>query len=490
MTPIGGKGSRTSFRRSLRAQVAVSVALPILLVLVEISVVRYWREDKLLTDQTQLAVAQLGQVVMGSLRQAMLQNNRPMLSNMLGDISATQAFRRVQIIDLNGVTRASTLPAELNQAHSLSEKGCQECHHLPAAAQPATLLLTSEPDTLRVASPIVNEPACAGCHSPQTRLLGMLLVDVPLGGMRTNLFHELQVDLALSVGLTLLVTVGVYLLVQWLIVERVEAFRRPLAEYAAGHFEARLPVARTADEIGELALAFNRMADELQRHAQEEETRSQLRQQAIVEERERIGRELHDGLAQMLGYINTKAMAIRLLLGKQQYAAAEAHLHQLEAASHELFVDVRETILGLQMVKQQDIHLADLLKDYGVRFSQLSEVPVEVVISPEAEDMELPAESELQLLRIVQEALTNIRKHASATWARVSFHKRDGQLELTISDDGQGFELDSTQPGQPRSHFGLNIMRERAEAIGAEFCIETKPKAGACITVRLAAPEK
>jgi signal transduction histidine kinase len=484
-----GRWSLASFRRSLRAQVAVSVALPVLLILVELSVVQYWRKDKLLTDQTELAVAQLGQVVMGSLRHAMLENSHPMLSSMLADIGATGAFRRVEIIDLNGVVKASTVPGELNQVHSLSEKGCQECHQLPSTAQPDTLLLTTEPNTLRVASPIVNEAGCADCHAPQTPELGMLLVDVPLGSLRDNLFRELQIDLALSAGLTLLVTVGVFLLVQWLVVERVEAFRRPLAEYAAGHFEARLPVGRTADEIGELAQAFNRMADELGRHAQEEETRRQLRQEAIVEERERIGRELHDGLAQMLAYINAKAMAIRLLLGKQQFQAAESHLRQLEAASRELFVDVRESILGLQMVRQPDIHLADLLRDYGERFSQLSDVPVEVAISPEAEDAELPAETELQLLRIVQEALTNIRKHAAATHARVSFHQRDGQLELAVSDDGQGFEPEPDPAAQPRAHFGLSIMRERAESIGAEFSIESKPTAGACITVRLANPE-
>jgi len=481
--------SLASFRRSLRAQVAVSVAVPVLLILVELSVVQYWREDKLLTDQTQLAVAQLGQVVTGSLRHAMLENSHAMLSGMLTDIGTTGAFRRVEIIDLNGVVKDSTVPAEVNQVHSLSEPGCQECHHLPPSAQPDTLLLTTAPNTLRVASPILNEPACTGCHSPQTPELGMLLVDVPLGTLRDNLLHELQIDLALSVGLTVLVTVGVFLLVQWLVVERVEAFRRPLAEYATGHFEARLPVGRTADEIGELAQAFNRMADELGRHAQEEETRSQLRQQAIAEERGRIGRELHDGLAQMIGYINAKAMTIRLLLGKQQFQAAESHLRQLEAAARELFVDVRESILGLQMVRQQDIHLADLLRDYGERFSQLSDVPVEVSVCPEAEDVELPAETELQLLRIVQEALTNVRKHAGASHAHVSFHTRDGQLELTVSDDGSGFELEPDQAGQPRTHFGLSIMRERAESIGADFHIESRPQAGACITIRLTVPE-
>jgi signal transduction histidine kinase len=337
----------------------------------------------------------------------------------------------------------------------------------------------------------MNEAACAPCHASVSASphLGMLLLDVPLTSLRRNLLNELQIDLFISAGISILVTVVVYMLVHWLIVERVEAFRRPLSEFAQGNFDARLPVSRTADEIGELAHGFNRMAEDLKRHAQEEEIRHELRQHAIVEERARIARELHDGLAQMVGYINTKAIAIRLLLGKNQVPAAEAQLHQLESASHDLFVDVRETILGLQMVGQGDIHLAEMLKEYSVRFSHLSGLPVEICLSPEAEDIELPAETELQLLRIVQEALTNVRKHAAATGAQVSFQILDGQLELKVSDNGQGFDP-ATGRDRPRTHFGLDIMRERAEAIGATFCLESRPEAGALVTVRMPLGEK
>jgi signal transduction histidine kinase len=415
----------------------------------------------------------------------MLENDQSMLTAVMSDIGQTQTFRRVDIINLQGTVWASTVPSEVGYPYQLDQAGCRECHRLPPGQRPTTTLLATSPDTLRVASPIVNEPACSRCHSAATPHLGMLLLDVPLTGLRRNLVHELQVDLFISAGISVLVTVVVYMLVHWLVVERVEAFRRPLAELADGNFEARLPVSRTADEIGELAQAFNHMAEDLQRHAQEEEVRHELRQHAIVEERARIARELHDGLAQMLGYINAKAIAIRLLLGKDQVPAAQTQLQQLEEASHDLFIDVRETILGLQMVGQGDIHLSEMLRDYTGRFSQLSGVAVEINISPEAEDIELSAETELQLLRIVQEALTNVRKHASATCAYVTFTILDGHLELKVTDNGHGFDPEQTRRDQPRTHFGLDIMRERAEAIGAVFSLQSRPEAGVSVTLRL-----
>ncbi len=479
------QGLLTSFRRSLRLQAAVGIAVPVLLALMEFSVVRYWREDQFATDQTQMAISQLGQVVTGSLRHAMLKNDQQTLLAMLSDIGQTSTFRQVDIINLQGKVWVSTVPDQVGRVYAVDQAGCRECHKLPAGQRPATSLLAASPETLRIVSPILNEPACAPCHPATSTHLGVLVLDVPLSGLRRNLLNELQVDLFISLGISVLVTVVVYMLVHWLVVERVETFRRPLAEFADGNFEARLPVSRTADEIGELAKAFNRMAEDLQRHAQEEEVRHELRQHAIGEERARIARELHDGLAQMLGYINTKAIAIRLLLGKDQVPAAEAQLHQLEEASQELFVDVRESILGLQMVGQGDIHLSEMLKEYSVRFSQLSGLPVQISLSPQAEDLELPAETELQLLRIVQEALTNVRKHAAATCAEVRVQVLDGKLELVVRDNGQGFEPEQTRRDLPRTHFGLEIMRERAEAIGATFCLESRPESGASIKLQL-----
>jgi signal transduction histidine kinase len=209
------------------------------------------------------------------------------------------------------------------------------------------------------------------------------------------------------------------------------------------------------------------------------------RQQSLIdEERQRIARELHDGLAQLLGYVSTKAMAVRLMLKNRRTEAADQHLLQLEEAARELYVDVRQAILDLKMTGQSGAGVTATLKDFTAQFSRLSGLPVELAIAPAVESLSLTAEIELQLLRIVQEALTNVRKHASATKVRISLRVNDGVLELTVSDDGQGFDPDHVR-GTHRPHFGLSTMRERAEAIGAEFDLDSEPGAGTRVTVRL-----
>lgn len=209
-----------------------------------------------------------------------------------------------------------------------------------------------------------------------------------------------------------------------------------------------------------------------------------FQQSLIDEERQRIARELHDGLAQLLGYVNTKTMAIRLMLKKRRMEAAEKHLLQLEEAARELFADVREAILDLKIARQGDASLADTLRDFTTQFSRLSGLPVELVLDPAVKDLSLAAEVELHLLRIVQEALANARKHAEATKAQVGLQLSDGALELTISDDGKGFDPDSIRAVH-WPHLGLSSMRERAEAIGAMFDLCSKSGAGALITVHL-----
>jgi len=338
---------------------------------------------------------------------------------------------------------------------------------------------------LRISVPISNEPDCAGCHGSEGSYLGVLLADVSIIDIEERLRHNLQVDLAISIGITLLVTLSVYLMIHWLVVRRVEAFGHPLAEFAAGDLTTRLPSSSgLTDELGELANTFNRMAGELERRDREQEERSKLRQQAIAEERGRIARELHDGLAQLLGYVNTKAMAVRLMLKNRQMEAASQTLLQLEEATRELFADVRTAILNLKMAGQDDLNLTATLEDLITQFSRLSDMPVEVTLPPAVESLTLTTETKVQLLRIVQESLTNVRKHASATKAWVSLQTDSNFLELMVSDDGQGFDPDHVRTiGLP--HFGLSTMRERAEAINAGFKVDSKPGAGTRVIVRL-----
>jgi len=473
------------FRTSLRARVALGVALPILLVLILLSLTHYWHEHQLLEDQISLTALQWGEVMMGGLHHPMLANDNEMLAQTLAYMGEMENVQQVQIISLDGRVRADSSGENVGMVWRPDDRGCMECHQSPAESRPRTTRFSTQAGMLRISVPIANRPDCAGCHVQEISYLGVLIADVSVLDIETHLRADLRVDLAISIGITLLVTLGVYMVIHWLVVRRVEAFRRPLAEFAAGDFTSRLPSSPApTDELGELASTFNSMADELKRRAREREERGKLRQQAIVEERARVARELHDGLAQLLGYVNTKAMSVRLLLRNRQTEAADQALLQLEEAARDLFVDVREAILDLKMAGQEDTSLTATLKDYTAQFSRLSGVPVELALVPTADSLSLTAETEQQLLRIVQESLTNVRKHASASKACVSFQIDGRVLEMTVSDDGKGFDPGHVQ-ATDQAQFGLSTMRERAEEIGAEFNLDSKPGAGTRVRVCL-----
>ena len=470
----------------MRSRVALGVALPLLVALAGFSLVNYARQRRLLEDQVRSIATQVGDVLNGALRQAMLANDRPLLSSMVADIAAMQAIEAVQIIDERGTVRLHSGGTEVGQAYLPSSPGCVECHALPVAVRERTVRLAAPGGLLRIGAPINNDPACQGCHPSSLAHLGMVLVDVPLQTLQAGVLGDLTADLAVSVALALLVSSGVYLLVHRLIVRRLEDLRAPLASYAAGDFAVRLPADAPQDEIGLLAASFNAMAEDLARSARSERRRRKLREQAAIEERDRIARELHDGLAQILGYVNTKAQAVRLLLGRGQPEAAQAQLSQLEEAAAEVLADIRQAILGLRLSARPDLDLAAKLRSFVEQFRRQSGLPVHLDLPDDTRRLRLAPATEIELLRIVQEALANVRKHADAHAAWLRLESDEAGLVLTIADDGSGFD-----PLQPTGddHYGLLNMRERAASIGAEFELDSGPGRGTRVTVHFAPQE-
>lgn len=205
---------------------------------------------------------------------------------------------------------------------------------------------------------------------------------------------------------------------------------------------------------------------------------------AVLEERERIAREMHDGVGQVLGYVNTKAQAVKLLLDAGRVAEAQAQLAQLEEAAREVYADLREAILGLRTETSPERRLMPALQEYVCRFGQVSGVSTELIMEGDPAGYLFSPTTELHLIRIIQEALSNVRKHAMARRACVRFAERDGILTISVSDDGLG--LDATQAsGGAWPRFGLQTMRERAEAIGGTFSVRPRNGAGTEVVVSL-----
>jgi signal transduction histidine kinase len=210
----------------------------------------------------------------------------------------------------------------------------------------------------------------------------------------------------------------------------------------------------------------------------------QVRALAVTEERERIAREMHDSIAQVLGYVNTKAQAAQTLLENDQPARAAAQLGQLSEAAREAYADVREGILGLRTSLGEDRGFIETLQDYLDRWQGQSDVTVELLLSPPGYDPELAPMSEVQLLRIIQEALSNVRKHANARRAWVRLSPAGTGVEVVIEDDGAGFDPDGLRRTDlPR--FGMATMRERAEAVGGTFEVVAAPGEGTRVIVHL-----
>ncbi len=208
--------------------------------------------------------------------------------------------------------------------------------------------------------------------------------------------------------------------------------------------------------------------------------REQIHEMAIHEERDRLGRELHDGLGQVLGYVGVKIASVSDLLCQGKTESAQEGLNELTLITRSAYADVREAILGLRATVTAGAGLESALREYLYRFQREWNIASELTIAPGAR-LELSSAEEVQLLRIVQEALTNVRKHARAKRVWVRFEPSGDGVLVEVADDGCGF--DPAQ--QPREQFGLQTMRERAESVGGQLCVESAPGKGTRVYVTL-----
>ncbi len=237
-------------------------------------------------------------------------------------------------------------------------------------------------------------------------------------------------------------------------------------------------IVQGSGEIGRLAKSFERMRLTLVHE------RGQVRLLAVLEERDRIGREMHDGLAQVLGYVNAKAQAVHEYLKAGETGSANQQLQELITAAREAYTDAREMIVGLRMNGVHDRGLTELVEEYVEHFRRQSGVAARLVITPSWDDDALPARAKVQSLRIIQEALTNARKHADASHVGVTLDRSNNIALITVKDDGCGFML-SRLLRPDFSRYGLRTMRERAQAVGGTLRIESAPEKGTCIMAAL-----
>ena len=233
------------------------------------------------------------------------------------------------------------------------------------------------------------------------------------------------------------------------------------------------------DEIGQLETQFNRMAEQLVTSIQEQQKLTE--QNARLAERARISRELHDAISQDLFSLSMLAGGLQTALPTN--SPLQQQMITLEHTTGNVIREMRALLLELRPPQPGQGSLTENLRDLTTAYR----TRLDITITADIADVSLPTSAEHALLRIAQEALANAVRHANASTITLSLVPHTGKVELTIADNGTGFELG----GQDVQHgLGLRLMRERVQELNGTFQLASAPEEGTRIQVCLPLQEK
>lgn len=204
---------------------------------------------------------------------------------------------------------------------------------------------------------------------------------------------------------------------------------------------------------------------------------------AIAEERARIAREIHDGVAQSLAFSALKLDLVERLMVKDPDKAA-AGLAETRSTIRELIREVRRSIFALRPVQLERYGFAETIRRYTLDFGQQNDLEVDIQIG---HFQQLSLSSETTLFRIFQEAMNNVAKHAKATSVTVrTGQSPSGAAFVEVKDDGQGFDLENVGDRvSSMGGLGLRQMRERVTDLGGDLMVTTAPGQGAVVRAEL-----
>lgn len=206
----------------------------------------------------------------------------------------------------------------------------------------------------------------------------------------------------------------------------------------------------------------------------------QVEYQAVVEERTRLAREIHDGLAQTLAFLKIQATQMQNFFTRGESEKLSNSLQANYRTLSDAYIDARQAIDNLRRVPTTNLRdwIAQVASDFEMSTSQ------KVNISVADFFLEYPANIQAQLIRIVQEALSNVRKHAAANVVNILGFQDGDCYVIEIRDNGIGFDPDGGNV-EMNSRYGLRGMRERSDSIGADFQIISQPGKGTCVSLRM-----
>jgi two-component system, NarL family, sensor histidine kinase LiaS len=277
-----------------------------------------------------------------------------------------------------------------------------------------------------------------------------------------------------TMSLMFLVAVPVGAVFGWLV---TRGLRRRLASLSAasqawsrGDFSVS-PRDRSGDEIGELTRNLTGMAEQLQTllHTNDELAR--------MEERNRLARDLHDTVKQQTYAARMQLSAAKNLLGSD-LTAATGHLDTALQLNRETQQELKLIIDELRPAALQGKGLAHALQEYADRWQEHTGIRVDTAVGGERP---LPLEVEQALYRVLQEALSNIARHAEADKVRLGLSMTPERVTLVVADNGHGFDVNAISPNS----YGLTGMQGRLNEVGGSLNVEATPSAGTTLTAEV-----
>jgi signal transduction histidine kinase len=210
---------------------------------------------------------------------------------------------------------------------------------------------------------------------------------------------------------------------------------------------------------------------------------SQLQSLSVTEERARIAREMHDGLAQVLGYLNLQVQTIEALHLSGKKDPLEKELINMRKAIRTAHGDVRENILSLRTTLANKKDFLSAADEYLEEFGIQTDIKTDIQRNTEM-DINLSSIAEVQLVCILQEALANVRKHAEAENVKLLISRNeevDGEyIQMQVIDDGKGFII-----GDSKRRFGLDTMSERARSVDGVLLVSSDLGKGTTVTCKI-----
>ena len=210
---------------------------------------------------------------------------------------------------------------------------------------------------------------------------------------------------------------------------------------------------------------------------------AQVEQLAVANERTRLSREIHDGVAQALGVLQMKVSLVDNALEEENIAEAKAELDELRETISLTTTGVREAIFGLRATIPAGPGFLGALRDYLVDYQTHYGLRIRLD-ADEAVAGALKGAAHSQAIRIIQEALTNIRKHSGVREAHICLVRVGDEVCITVEDNGCGFDPIPAD-GNGHEHVGLQVMKERAESVGGTLTLDTQPNQGTRIVIQV-----